>query len=147
MGMAALPQRGSLLAAYARVWAVQQALILAFTGLASCWTQAQALLVAAAALGAPGAVACALAVRVVDCLRDFPDRWESHYWCAQTDAALLLALLLEATIGAGKGPLASAEPRESGGERALREAAATVRWQMALFYTSAGFWKLVTRRQ
>jgi hypothetical protein len=136
---------GSLLTAYARVWAVQQALILAFTGLASRWSQAQALLVAAAALsGAPGAVACALAVRIVDCLRIFPHAWESHYWCAQTDAALLLALLIEAALGPRATPAdkASAEPRESGGERALREAAATVRWQMALFYASAAFWKL-----
>jgi len=61
-------------------------------------------------------------------------------WCAETDAALLLAL------AAG---LLSAAPRASSSALAAKNelaerVAATVRWQMAFFYLGAAFWKVNT---
>ena len=62
--------------------------------------------------------------------------WESHFWCAQTDAALLAALALQ---------VASAPAGRLSGERrscALQAANRVARWQLAFFYASAFVFKL-----
>ena len=62
--------------------------------------------------------------------------WESHFWCAQTDAALLAAVALQvASAPAG---------RLSGARRAsaLQDANRVARWQLAFFYASAFVFKL-----
>lgn len=87
---------GAELRTYARMWGVQQALILAFGGLRSSGHQIQAALIGGGALlGAPALLAPALFLRAYECASAWPNAWESHYWCAQTDVALLLALFVE----------------------------------------------------
>jgi hypothetical protein len=136
----AVGKTDGLLAAYVRAWAAQQALVLAFGGFASRWDQLQAALVFAAALsGHVVPTAFAFGIRVVDLLSYFPFAWESYYWCAQMDGALLLALLIEFGIASKREP---AEPSGARADRALLECSATVRLQLVVFYASAAFWKI-----
>ncbi|EOD29388.1 hypothetical protein EMIHUDRAFT_204043 [Emiliania huxleyi CCMP1516] len=93
------------LAAFSLLWAAQQALILFYTGIASPFDRLQALLVAASALssGWPPVLCAALAVRIYANCEPWPNAWESHFWCAQTDAALLLSLVAQLLSGSGGG--------------------------------------------
>ena len=86
------------LAALSLLWCMQQALILFFGQLASRFDQFQAVLVAGTVLtGAwPPVLCAALAARIyANSYAVFPNAWESLYWCAQTDVALLLSLLVQ----------------------------------------------------
>ena len=69
--------------------------------------------------------------------RIFPMLWESHLWCAETDAALLLALVAAPPQPAAGSALAHKN-------RLAARVASTVRWQMGLFYLGAAFWKVNT---
>ena len=128
------------LAAFTLLWCAQQALLLFYTGLASPFDKLQALLVAAAALSSawPPVLCAALAARIYANVACWPNAWESHFWCAQTDAALLAALVLQmASAPAGIGRLSS-ERRAF----ALQDANRVARWQLAFFYASAFVFKL-----
>ena len=125
------------LAAFSLLWCAQQALLLFYT-LASPFDKLQAVLVAAAALSSawPPALCAALAARIYANATCWPNAWESHFWCAQTDAALLAALALQmASAHAG---------RLTGAQRAcaLRDAFGVARWQVAFFYASAAVFKI-----
>lgn len=63
--------------------------------------------------------------------------WESHLWCAETDAATLFSLVTGLLLPA---PGSSLRAKNMLVERV----AITVRWQLALFYLSAAFWKINT---
>lgn len=128
------------LAAVSWLWCLQQALILFYTNLASAFDQLQALLVAATVLSSawPPALCAALSVRIYANIVCWPNAWESHFWCAQTDAALLAALLLQ---------MASTSSGSLSGEQracALRDASRVARWQLGFFYASAAVFKLNT---
>ena len=126
------------LAAFTLLWCAQQALLLFYTQLASPFDKLQALLVAAAALSSawPPVLCAALAARIYANVACWPNAWESHFWCAQTDAALLAALVLQ---------MVSAPAGRRSGERrtcALQDANRVARCQLAFFYASAFVFKL-----
>ena len=129
------------LAAFSLLWAAQQALILFYTGIASPFDRLQALLVAASALssGWPPVLCAALAVRIYANCEPWPNAWESHFWCAQTDAALLLSLVAQLLSGSGGGLSISLSNAQR--SFALRDANRVVRWQLAFFYSSAALFK------
>ena len=124
------------LAAFSLLWCAQQALILFYTQLASPFDKLQAFLVAAAVLSSawPPALCAALAVRIYANVVCWPNAWESHFWCAQTDTALLATLLMQMTAASRL----SSEQRTS----ALADANRVVRWQLGFFYASAAVFKL-----
>ena len=130
--------RGDALAAASLLWCAQQALLLFYTQLASPFDKLQAVLVAAAALSSawPPALCAALAARIYANVACWPNAWESHFWCAQTDAALLSALAVQ-MVSTPDGFL-SAKQRAY----ALRDASHVARWQLAFFYASAALFKL-----
>ena len=129
------------LAAFSLLWAAQQALILFYTGIASPFDRLQALLVAASALssGWPPVLCAALAVRIYANCEPWPNVWESHFWCAQTDAALLLSRVAQLLSGSGGGLSISLSNAQR--SFALRDANRVVRWQLAFFYSSAALFK------
>ena len=86
------------LGALAFLWCMQQALILFFGQLATRFDQFQALLVASTVLtGTWAPIFCAALVARIyaNTYAVFPNAWESLYWCAQTDIALLSSMVLQ----------------------------------------------------
>ncbi|KAL1514558.1 hypothetical protein AB1Y20_003653 [Prymnesium parvum] len=65
-----------------------------------------------------------------------PFVWDSCYWCALSDAGILVAAAC-ATARHGADP----ERRDA---LAVEMISLAMRWQMAIFYFAAGFWKLNT---
>ena len=130
------------LAAVSVLWCLQQALILFYTKLTSPFDKLQAFLVAAAALSSawPPALCAALCIRIYANVAPWPNAWESHFWCAQTDAALLAALVLQMISSRPSTGLLSKTQRAC----ALQDASRVARWQLAFFYTSAALFKLNT---
>ena len=125
------------LTALALVWSLQQALILYASGLAC---SLQTVLVAALVFTAawPPTLCCALAVRVLASLSLWPHAWESHYWCATTDFTLLLALVTRLAEKRSLSLLAAERTA------AVTDASRIVRYQVAVYYLSAAFFKLNT---
>ena len=132
--------RGDALSALSLIWCLQQGLILSYARLATPFDQVQALLIAATALTGAAwlpALCAALACRIyANTVAVFPNAWESLYWCAQTDLALLLSLLARVRVGL------SLSPRER--REVVVETSRVVRWQLAGWYLSAAFFKLNT---
>ena len=80
----------------------------------------------------------ALAVRVLASLSLWPHAWESHYWCATTDFTLLLALVTRLAEKRSLSLLAAERTA------AVTDASRIVRYQVAVYYLSAAFFKLNT---
>jgi len=131
------------------MWCTQQGLVLLFgfaKGFLTPFETTQAMLLFAA-------VSCAeltsfwcaiplvgaLSARIVANIMIFPRLWESHLWCAETDCSLVLALV-GALLPRASAPSFSLVAKNELAERV----AITVRWQLALFYNGAAFWKLNT---
>jgi len=115
---------------------------LAHAGLNSPFNAVQLLLVAAVAASSnPVIFGAAICSRLFSFAIAVPFVWDSYFWCAQTDAALLFALLPYAW--------ASLRARRSVGDRqdiadVFHQNAGTARWQLSLFYAASGFWKINT---
>jgi hypothetical protein len=127
------------LAALSLLWCMQQALILFFGQLASRFDQFQAVLVAGTVLtGAwPPVLCAALAARIyANSYAVFPNAWESLYWCAQTDVALLLSLLVQMR----RSSTLTIFPDQRAD--AVHDAIKVMRWQIASWYLSAAFFKI-----
>ncbi|KAJ1459572.1 hypothetical protein M885DRAFT_613180 [Pelagophyceae sp. CCMP2097] len=139
------------LAALSLIWCLQQALILSFGKLSTRFDQIQALVLALTVLTAasPSVLCVALLCRIyANTVAVFPNAWESLYWCAQTDLALLLALLTQmkrvrdarvVEVG-GWLRLSAMNPAHRGA--VVHDASIVMRWQLAGWYLSAAFFKL-----
>lgn len=129
------------LEAIAFLWCMQQALILFFGQLATRFDQFQAFLVAITVLTGAWAPAfcCALIVRVYsNTYAVFPNAWESLYWCAQTDLALLTSLVLQMR----RSSTLNIFPDQR--TDAAADATRVMQWQIAGWYLSAAVFKLNT---
>ena len=136
-----MPRERDALASLSLIWCLQQGLILSYAQLATPFDRLQALLVAATVLTAvwPPALCAALVCRIyANTAAVFPNAWESLYWCAQTDLALLLSLLAR-MISSHSLSLSPRQRRE-----VVVETSRVMRWQLAGWYLSAAFFKLNT---
>ncbi|KAJ1472830.1 hypothetical protein T484DRAFT_1974463 [Baffinella frigidus] len=141
------------LAALSLIWCLQQALMLSFAKLSTPFDQIQALLLVLTVFTAasPSVLCAALLCRIyASTIAVFPHAWESLYWCAQTDLALLLALLTQMKrardVHAVKfgGWLCLSAINLFPAQRAavVHDASIVMRWQLAGWYLSAAFFKL-----
>lgn len=129
------------LATISLLWCMQQGLILFFTQLTTRFDQLQAVLVAGTVVSGawPPVLCAALAARIfANSYFVFPNAWESLYWCAQTDAALLLSLLTQMK----RSSTLSIFPDQRAD--AVHDALKVMRWQISGWYLSAAFFKLNT---
>ena len=126
------------LSALSLIWSVQQALILSFAKLASPFDKLQATLVGLTVLssGWPPFLCFALVTRIYANITVFPNGWESLFWCAETDLALLLAIVVQ-MVRASRWSIFS-DQRNA----VVQDASLVVRWQLAGWYLSAAFFKL-----
>ena len=121
------------------LWCMQQALILFYGQLASRFDQVQALLVAGTALSGtwPPLFVAALAVRIyANSLMVFPNAWESLYWCAQTDLAIMLSILIQMRRSSTLSIFSDQR------HDAVVDACKVIRWQLAGWYLSAAVFKI-----
>lgn len=131
---------GMLVKAYARLWALQQCLILLFAGFATPFQKIQGLLVLSCVMASE--VAClpllcsAIIARGIELASAAPYAWESFYWCIETDAAVLLPAF--SAMAASR----SVFLRPAQLDGVMLEAANSVRWQLACFYASAALFKV-----
>ena len=137
-----MPRGRDALASLSLIWCLQQGLILSYAQLATPFDRLQAaLLIATALTGAawPLALCATLMCRIyANTAAVFPNAWESLYWCAQTDLALLLSLLARMISS----PSLSLSPRQR--REVVVETSRVMRWQLAGWYLSAAFFKLNT---
>jgi len=145
-----VPPEPDVLAALTSLWCMQQALILLFSfakGFLTTFEALQVVLLLAAAVCAQStrrwvyapSLALALCARIAANTAIFPMMWESHLWCAETDCAMLFGVVSALLAKRDNKASALAAKNELADRIAI-----TVRWQMALFYMGAAFWKLNT---
>mmetsp|Transcript_50371 Transcript_50371/g.116274 ORF Transcript_50371/g.116274 Transcript_50371/m.116274 type:complete len:571 (-) Transcript_50371:183-1895(-) len=114
---------------YVRLWLLSQTLILAhdqFLVPHRAWNCVLAVLyVAAAARPSRATAVAAMLVHIAMHLKQAPAIWDSCWWAIITDATFVGAALLCCSE-----------------EEVIPTCAHLIRWEMGLFYTGAGFWKM-----